>query len=286
VSSVAAVAVPAGVVMRPDELLSRHTALRTGGQCEAFVVVHRQEALAVTLATLKERGWKVTLLGAGTRTVARDGEIKGAVLRLGMDFSKIQRQGEGWEVGAAVPMPALIATLAAAGQSGLEHLTGLPGTLGAALALDDGPPGGWDKVLVSVYYLHRGKIRTGPLLKARRGSAIITGALLRLGPGDPEELRTQVRARLREVGRLTCSWYQTPPKETVHALLKGAEITEIRLRSVAVPRAAPEMLVNLGQGTAHDLALLFRSVVDKVQRMRGVELRPQVRWLGSRGRTG
>ena len=55
----------------------------------------------------------------------------------------------------------------------------------------------------------------------------------------------------------------------------------VRLRKVAVPRAAPDLLVNLGSGTARDLTLLHKSLVDRIHRERGVELRSGLRWAGT-----
>ena len=79
-----------GLAVLVDEPLARHTALRTGGCCDAWVVVHREHALATVIADCNRAGWKWILLGAGTRTVVRDGPVAGVVLRLGTDFARIE----------------------------------------------------------------------------------------------------------------------------------------------------------------------------------------------------
>ena len=53
-----------------------------------------------------------------------------------------------------------------------------------------------------------------------------------------------------------------------------------RLRDVAIPEDAPELLIKLGLGTARDLQLLHRSSLDRVKRTRGVELESRVKWVG------
>jgi UDP-N-acetylmuramate dehydrogenase len=267
------------VVVRYDEPLSRHTALRTGGPCEAFVVVHAPEALAESLALCREQGWGWTLLGAGTRTVVRDGGLAGAVVRLGEGFATLSRDGCCWDAGAALPIAALVAATAAAGHAGLEDLSGDPGSLGAALALDDGPDRGWAGVLEAVRYLRRGRMHEGTLPEARVGRRpVVLGARFRLAEGDPEVIRARIRKRL--VASRAWSWFEPPRRAKVRAAIRRASLAGVRLRQVLIPVAAPETMVNLGGGTAADLALLERSVLDRVKRQRGIDLKRRVRWAG------
>jgi UDP-N-acetylenolpyruvoylglucosamine reductase len=49
---------------------------------------------------------------------------------------------------------------------------------------------------------------------------------------------------------------------------------------VAIPAEAPELMVNLGGGTARDLGLLQRSVLDRIQRERGVTLESRMHFRG------
>jgi len=266
-------------VVRADEPLARHTARRTGGACDAFVVVHDPEALPDTLARIREQGWSVSVLGAGTRTVVRDGGIAGAVVRLGTGFAGLHRDDLHWEVGAAVPVGALVGATVAAGHGGLEGLAGTPGSLGAALALDDGPGDRWSAVLEGVRYLYRGRAREGTLEEARKPrQPLILGARFRLGLAGRDALRRRVGEAL--AGSRAWSWYAPPRRGDVRAVLRRAELAGVRLREVALPEAAPEAMVNLGGGSAADLALLERSVTDRVARERGVNLKTAVRWAG------
>ena len=54
----------------------------------------------------------------------------------------------------------------------------------------------------------------------------------------------------------------------------------MRLRQVAIPELAPELLVNLGEGTAADLSLLHRSAIERVSRVHGIELVSRIKWTG------
>ena len=75
-------------------------------------------------------------------------------------------------------------------------------------------------------------------------------------------------------------WFQDPGSADVVALMKHAAVSDARLRRVTLPASAPELLVNLGEGRATDLALLEKSIIERVKRIRGIELEPAVRWVG------
>ena len=265
-----------GLVVRPDERLSRHTALRTGGPCDVWVVVHREDALAGVISDCREVGWKWTLLGAGTRTLARDGAVRGAVLRLGTGFGHLRRTDLGFVVGAAVPVPALVAAARDAGWSGVERFAGIPGSFGASLALDSG----WEPWVSSVRFLYRGKVREAELDEVQGRQRILLGATLHLGRGDADQLRRVSRKTL--IAAHPGSWYVAPKRGTIRQILASAQLPMVRLRRVAIPDAAPETLVNLGGGTAADMALLHKSASDRVKKTRGLQLTSRVRWMGAR----
>jgi UDP-N-acetylmuramate dehydrogenase len=266
------------MIIRIDEPLARHTAWRTGGRCGAWVVVDSVAELASVTAECRSADWKWTLVGHGTRTVWRDAEIPGAVIRLGGSFGAIDPDEGGWRVGAAVPMPALIACTAAAGRTGLEELAAVPGSVGASLALDSG----WEPRVSQVEVLHRGKAVRMPLAEARAAKRTILSAELELAADRPEAVRRRIDKVLGARTRSdtpASSWYG-PTRLPLRDVFASVQLPRVRLREVAIPDTAPEMLVNLGGGTAADLALLQRSAQERVKSTRGLELDSRVLWQG------
>lgn len=272
-----------GASVRRNEPLSRHLPWRTGGACDVFVVVHRRESLGPALAACRGESLNVTLLGAGTRSAVRDGGLAGAVLRLGTDWASIA-PGETWAVGAAVPVPALVAAAIEAGKSGVEDFAASAGSFGASLLLDEG----WDGVVAEARWFWRGATRTGTLDELRKAGkkAIVEGATLRLAAADPATVRKRSLARLkgdvRGVWTPPCSWYEAPKRVGLRDLLERVGLGDVRLRDVLLPAVAPELLVNLGGAPARDLALLHQSAIERVGRETGVVLEKRIGWLGRR----
>jgi len=261
------------MIVRLDEPLARHTAIRTGGRCRAWVVVETVEELADVTADCRAHDWKWSLLGHGTRTVYRDADQPGAVIRLGTSFGTVTSD---WRVGASVAVPALVARAAALGAAGIEHFAATAGSFGASLALDEG----WDDVVSDVHALHRGKAVAMSLNDARKGKVIL-GATLTLREDRPESVRKRVDKALAATSRSRESpWYAVPGKQSLREVFASVLLPRVRLREVAIPSTAPELLVNLGGGTAADLMLLHKSALERVKSTRGIELDSRVLWAG------
>ena len=83
------------------------------------------------------------------------------------------------------------------------------------------------------------------------------------------------------MARATVSSWYAPARAPLREVFASVRLQRVRLRSVAIPETATETLVNLGGGTAADLALLHRSAVERVKVTRGFELDSRVMWAGT-----
>ncbi len=261
-----------------DEPLARHVAIRLGGPCDAFLVAHDESGLAEAWAWCRERGLRPTMLGAGTRTLPRDGGLRGAILRLGHGFARHEvRDAIHW-VGAARPVPAMVARAMTLGQSGLEPFACTAGSLGAALVHDDG----WDDVVDTVQVWRRGRITdVDPTDVRGKKTAIVVGATLTLEVSTVGRVTARTRQVLAKAEPVPPgSWFGAPRSDELRELIRSARLPMVRLRRAAIPRESPELLVNLGGATADDVQLLLRSMVDRVKTVRGETLAPRVRWIG------
>ena len=100
----------------------------------------------------KKQNLKITILGAGSNTLIRDSGIKGAVIKLGPGFSKINLISKDViEVGAGI-LDRKISNFAKENSIGnLEFLSCIPGTIGGAVIMNSGCYGNdISKVLVSI----------------------------------------------------------------------------------------------------------------------------------------
>lgn len=274
-----------GLSIREDESLVPHTASRVGGTCDRWIVVHTWEAMLPALAHLKEDGLKLSFVGQGTRLVPRDGGLSGGVIRLGAAFQQVRIDDTTVTVGAATPMAVLVDAVTRAGLSGLEDFASHPGSIGASVALDPGPKGGWEAMVTHARWIARGGIREGDLATARKLKRPLYCELtLSLSPMAAGPLQKAVDKAWKK--RRPSTWWKPFARGSMVNAITRTGLRGVRVRTLVIPEAAPDMVVNLGGATAKELAFFERMVVDRVRKERGVDLETRMVWAGSHGGKG
>ena len=124
-----------------DAPLAPFTWFRVGGAAEVLVRPADADDLAQFLAALP-RNLPMHVLGACSNLIIRDGGLPGVTIRLARGFNAIAVEADGVIAGAAALDVTVAEHAAAAGLTGLEFLSGIPGTIGGAVAMNAGAYGG------------------------------------------------------------------------------------------------------------------------------------------------
>ena len=117
-----------------DAPLGPQTWFATGGPAEVLFRPADVEDLANFLAGVPA-DVPVTVLGVGSNLLVRDGGIRGVVVRLLRGFTTITVEGNEVVAGAGAPDLNVALTARDHALAGLEFLSGIPGTIGGALAM-------------------------------------------------------------------------------------------------------------------------------------------------------
>jgi len=80
----------------------------------------------------------ITILGAASNLIIRDNGVEGVVIRLGREFAKISVQEKFITVGAAALCGNVALQSKISALTGLEFLSGIPGSIGGAIAMNGG----------------------------------------------------------------------------------------------------------------------------------------------------
>jgi UDP-N-acetylmuramate dehydrogenase len=119
------------VQLREQVPLAPYTTLGLGGRARYFIECGTEEQVRAALASAAERRLPVYVLGGGSNVVFLDSGFPGLILRItigGIEF----RDGPAPEVraGAGVDWDTLVQGVVQRGWSGVECLSGIPGTVG------------------------------------------------------------------------------------------------------------------------------------------------------------
>jgi UDP-N-acetylmuramate dehydrogenase len=284
--------------VRRDEQMSRHTTYRIGGPAALFIECASVADLAAATTVLAEEGVDWRVLGKGSNILVSDNGYPGAVIVLGRDFKRHALDGEHLRTGAGVILAALVRDAFSEGRTGLEFAVGIPGTAGGALAMNAGTRDEWIGSIVESVTLFvpgtglvgvRGpEIAWGYRNSGLQSRGIIVEAVLRVIEGDLEQIRRTMEASLRRRKRSqplsvpnAGSVFMNPEGDSAGRLIEAAGLKGERVGGAAVSDVHANFIVNAGGATSADVLGLVRLIRDTVKEAYGIELSPEVRFLGS-----
>jgi UDP-N-acetylmuramate dehydrogenase len=172
------------------ELLSELTTLRVGGPAERLVPADSRDILVATVLEDWANGDDPLILGGGSNTLAADEGFDGTVVQVATRGIERLESAPGrvrLRVEAGEPWDDLVAFAVANGWSGIEALSGIPGSSGAAPIQNIGAYGQeLESALVSVDLLDRDRLEVVQVPAAELALGYRTSVLKRHGGSVPE----------------------------------------------------------------------------------------------------
>jgi len=107
------------------------TTFKIGGPARYFLEITSLEELAEAVKWAQEKGIKILIFSGGSNILVNDRGVDGLVLKL--ENRNISLKGERVVAGAGANLAQVVRTATGQGLSGMEHLAGIPGSLGGAI---------------------------------------------------------------------------------------------------------------------------------------------------------
>lgn len=277
--------------------LDKTTGYRVGGPAEVLFKPADEDDLSRFLSHLAVN-IPVTVLGMGSNVLVRDGGIPGVVIRMGREFGGVQVRKPEILVGAAALNMSVANTARDASLSGIEFLSGIPGTIGGSLRMNAGAFGRELKdVVVSARAIdHHGGIHdldpAGLQFGYRECGVpeewIFLSAVLRCQPGPQAEIQrrmVQIQAARDSSQPLRVpsggSVFRNPPGgRSAWQLIEEAGCRGLTRGGAQVSEKHCNFIVNIGDARASDIEDLAEEVRARVKEKTGVTLEWEVRRIG------
>ena len=295
----------AGTVVRSIEVafhvrLREYTTIGIGGAADRLVFPRSPAQVREIVVGEGRSGRPVQVLGAGSNLLVADGGVSATVLCTKKHLSKVVFLSDGTVVSeAGVMLPRLAVLCALSGLSGMEPLSGIPGTVGGALSMNAGAFGRsigelteWVEIVDA-----EGEIRRAEARAIRFGyretkfpvQGIVVRAGFRFGPGTREAVFERMR-EVNEKRRASQPWgektfgsaFRNPPGGVGKAreLLERAGMKgEVEGDACFSPKNA-NFLVNRERATAEEVRRLLSRGQSAVRVTCGVLLLPEVKMWG------
>ena len=282
-----------------NEPMRLHTSFRVGGPADVMFAPAGEEELSLALKHAQRLGCPCTVIGNGSNLLVKDGGIRGLVIRLGDAFSETRFEGGDVFVSPGQSLARLSQMAMERGLTGLEFASGIPGSVGGAMAMNAGAYQGemkqvtqgarlMDPVSGQVLSCTEEELclgyRESRMLKT---GEIVTWVHLRLQPGDKTEILAKMEdfnARRRDKQPLNYpsagSTFKRPEGKFAGALIEGAGLKGTRVGGAQVSEKHAGFIINAGGATARDILDLIALVQEMVLKDSGVKLETEVRVLG------
>jgi UDP-N-acetylmuramate dehydrogenase len=297
-------------------LLSRHTRFGIGGPADVLVPAAAQQAFAEALQISRASGANYCVIGEGTNLIVSDRGFDGIVLRL--TARGIERDGPTVRAEAGTELQALVDYSIQHGLRGLETMTGIPGSVGAALYGNAGAYGhSIDERVRQVRFLDGGEVRSfGPqecrfryresIFKGHK-DWIILSVELALTPASAAELRqtadeifkirlAKYPASMKCAGSIFKNLILAELPEAVRRQIPERVVREgkapsayfleqvgakgMRSGGIHVADYHANLIYNAGDGTAHELCQLIGELKSRVRTQFDLELEEEVQYVG------
>lgn len=248
------------------------------------------------------------IFGALSNSIIRDGGLKGVVIRMGREFSKIDINEDEVTAGALALDANVVAVAADHGLGGLEFFSGIPGSIGGALRMNAGCYGSEIKdVLVSCEALDRQgnlHVLTPDQMDMTYRHVGVPDDYIFLSAtlkGVPEDV-SAVKARIDDIKKKRedsqpirektgGSTFANPSVEQ----LKEANLPEdtkvwrlidqvggrgLQVGGAQMSEKHCNFMINTGDATAADLEALGEEIRKRVSEQFGIALRWEIRRIG------
>lgn len=281
-----------------DEPMSKHTTFRIGGNADVFVSISNETELVELIAYLKEEQVPYYIIGNGSNLLVSDKGFNGVIIEIGSNYKDIRVRDNQIIARAGALLSAVSHVALENNLAGMEFASGIPGTVGGAIIMNAGAYGGEMKQVASQIkaIMPDGtiKILSNEEMKfeyrnsrAKREGFIILQVTYQLTEGDREVIDGIMRdlnMKRRDKQPLEYpsagSTFKRPEGNFAGKLISDAGLKGFSIGGAQVSEKHAGFLINKDNATSADMYRLIMEVRDRVKESTGVELEPEVIFLG------
>ena len=286
----------AGVV-KLSEPLSSHTTMGIGGPADVFAAPRNGDEFMKIAKTALEFEMPLKVIGAASNLLVPDDGYRGLVVTTKSAFQTIEIDGLTVTAGSGATLGQILSQCRMHGLSGLEALSGIPGTLGGALYMNASAYGTEISEFVekasvlSKKDLSRVELAAESMSFSYRSGAftqesIIESSVLRLNEDDPLAIANRIDEYVERRRSTQPIWdksagciFKNPEGTGAGRLIDRAGLKGLRVGGAVVSNVHANFIVNAGGASFSDVRGLIDIIREKVQDAFGTELELEVEIL-------
>ena len=282
--------------------LASYTWLKTGGNADIFFMPESVNDLRRFLKSIKNN-LSFYVLGAGSNTLVRDFGFDGAVIKLSKNFDYIKFiNDKEFKVGAATNCIKLARFLAKNNATGLEFLSGIPGSIGGAVKMNAGAYGyETSKFLTKIKIIDSKDGKIKEILakdhKMQYRQTNFPDEYIFLEATFEYIKNNNVSKNLKKINELVSQRKLTQPiqektsgstfKNPIHKkawkLIQESGCRNYKLGKAYLSNVHSNFIINAGGATSNDIEKLGEKIINKVHQKFGIKLVWEIKIIGRKG---
>lgn len=281
-----------------DEPMNKHISFKVGGPADILVRPRTEEEISNIFKLVNKFEIPFLVKGNGSNILIKDGGFRGLVIEISDNFSNFEIRGTEVEIQSGALLSVIGRAVMNESLTGFEFASGIPGTLGGALAMNAGAYGGEMKNIVKTVRLmdEEGQVveftnedmnfgYRHSRLSDERWIAI--SAVISLEKGDKaeikakmEDLALQRRTKQPLEYPSAGSTFKRPIGYFAGKLIQDSDLKGVSVGGAQVSSKHSGFVINYNKASAKDIVDLIEHVKLTVFECQGVHLEEEVKILG------
>jgi len=273
--------------------LAKDTWYGLGGPADYFIRPETVEQLKTIARRCNENNIPIYVLGFGSNLLINDDGLRAAVIKLEAEkFEQTQFDGEQLTAWAGAKLSELVLTCVKKGLSGIEALTGIPGSIGGAVRMNAGGNFGDIGAAIETVTLmdNQGDIfeKSKPELmfdyrRTNITAQFILNARLKLTSADPEQIMRTVKEiwiykkNSQPLNTRNCGCvFKNPRGVSAGALIDRAGLKGLQIGGAVVSEKHANFIIAEKGCKSRDVVRLIDAVKERVKEQFGIELELEI----------
>ncbi|MBW7991501.1 MAG: UDP-N-acetylmuramate dehydrogenase [Planctomycetes bacterium] len=280
-------------IVETDYPLAKRTWYGLGGAADYFIAPKTVKQLKDVVRRCTKNNIRIYAMGFGSNLLISDKGLRGAVIKLEAEqFAQIEFDGVEVTAWAGAELSKLVLTCVEKGLSGIEALTGIPGSVGGAVKMNAGGNFGDFGSTVETVTLMDGdgnvfeKSKPELIFDYRRTNItakFILSARLKLNESDSEQIMRTVKEiwiykknnqplNTKNSGCI----FKNPQGGSAGALIDRAGLKGLRIGGAVVSEKHANFIIAEKECTSNDVMKLIEAIKQKVKEQFDIELELEV----------
>lgn len=283
-----------------DEPMYKHTSFKIGGYADVFIKASSIETISKIQSYANIYKIPLTIIGNGSNLLVSDKGIEGIVLKI--DIQKLEFEEKNKDVivkvGAGNKVAATSHLLMTMGISGMEELSGIPGTIGGALTMNAGAYG---KEMKDIVLSTKCMDKNGNIIELSNDAQhfeyrnsiyknreyIILETKLILKRKNKEDIQTKMKEYIEK--RISSQPTNYPSAGSTFKRGDGFITAKVidecglkgyRIGDAEISEKHAGFIINKGKATAQNVTDLIKHIKETVYKKTGLKIEEEIEFIG------